>query len=75
MNKIVLRIALFLVGVALVVLGVVAQVAWLGLCFGTVIIGIAMLIFAPRLLILPFNFIITPGFLMVIGGYLALKDS
>lgn len=75
MKRVMLRSALLLTGVVLIVLGAVAQVAWVGLCFGTVIVGIAMLIFAPRMLILPFNFIITPGFLMAIGGYFALKDS
>lgn len=75
MKRVMLRSALFLTGAVLIVLGIVAQVAWVGLCFGTVIVGIAMLIFAPRMLILPFNFIILPGFLMVVGGYFAVTDA
>ena len=33
--------------------GIVAEIAWLGFCFGTIIIGIALLILAPNILFAP----------------------
>jgi len=34
---------------------------WLGVCFGTIIIGILLLIFAPGILFFPFNFFLVLG--------------
>ena len=45
--------------------GVILEIAWLGVCFGTVIVGIVMLIFAPGLLLIPFTFCITAGFAII----------
>lgn len=42
--------------------GLVAQIAWLGFCFGTVIIGLLILFFAPALLFLPFTFLNAIGY-------------
>lgn len=68
------KLVVLLVGVGIVVLGVMAEIAWLGICFGTVIIGIVMLLFSPRLLILPVTFIIMPGVIMVSLAYIGLKE-
>lgn len=46
----------FIIGAAIIIGGIVVEVSWLALCFGTVIIGIVLLIFAPEILFLPFSF-------------------
>lgn len=42
-------------GTALLITGAIAGVAWLAFCFGSVIIGVLLLIFAPDILLLPFG--------------------
>ena len=49
------------IGLAVIALGIFLEVMWLGLCFGTVIIGILLLIFAPSILFFPFNFFLILG--------------
>ncbi|WLI89242.1 hypothetical protein Q4S45_21510 [Massilia sp. R2A-15] len=44
-----------IIGIALMIAGVVAGVAWIGFCFGSVIGVILILIFAPPLLFAPFG--------------------
>ena len=51
----------FIIGVVFIVGGVIAQAAWFGVCFGTVIIGIMLLFFAPGILLFPFMFGLTWG--------------
>jgi len=59
-----------IIGLAIIALGVFLEVLWLGVCFGTVIVGIALLIFAPGILFLPFNFFLTIGLATMYGkGY------
>lgn len=48
-------------GLAIIALGIFLEVMWLGVCFGTVIIGILLLIFAPGILFFPFNFFLIIG--------------
>ena len=50
-----------IIGLLFIVLGVVLEVMWLGVCFGSVIIGILLLLFAPRILFFPFNFFFLIG--------------
>jgi len=50
-----------------IALGVFLQVLWLGVCFGTVIIGILLLFFAPRILFFPFNFFLVIGIALIAG--------
>ncbi len=50
-----------LIGFGMIGFGIFLEILWLGVCFGTVIIGIALLIFAPRILFLPFNFFMVLG--------------
>jgi len=50
-----------ILGLAVITLGVFLEVMWLGVCFGTVIIGILLLIFAPGILFFPFNFFLIIG--------------
>jgi len=44
-----------LIGSALIIGGVLVEITWLGICFGTVILGIVLLFFAPDILLAPFT--------------------
>ncbi len=48
-------------GFAFIIAGIALEVMWLGVCFGSIIIGILLLIFAPRILFFPFNFFLLIG--------------
>lgn len=48
-------------GLLIIAFGIFLEVMWLGVCFGTVIIGILLLIFAPRILFFPFNLFLIIG--------------
>jgi len=48
-------------GLAFIALGIFLEVMWLGFCFGSIVIGILLLIFAPRILFFPFNFFLLVG--------------
>jgi len=39
-----------ILGFALIAFGIFLEIMWLGVCFGSVIIGILLLIFAPKIL-------------------------
>jgi len=54
-------------GIAIIALGIALEVMWLGVCFGTLIIGILLLIFAPRILFFPFNFFLVIGLTLIAG--------
>ena len=56
------------VGFAIIALGIFLEVLWLGVCFGTVVVGVILLIFAPRILFFPFNFFLVIGLAMITGG-------
>ncbi len=56
-----------ILGFAVIALGIALEVMWLGVCFGTVIIGILLLIFAPRILFFPFNFFLVIGLTLING--------
>lgn len=47
--------------------GGMAGIAWLGFCFGSVIIGVLLLIFAPQILLLPF-FVAGHGISLIQNG-------
>jgi hypothetical protein len=57
-----------ILGFGIIAFGIFLEILWLGVCFGTVIVGIALLIFAPRILFFPFNFFLVIGLAMVAGG-------
>ena len=50
-----------ILGIGVIALGVFLEVMWLGFCFGSIIIGILLLIFAPGVLFFPFNFFLVIG--------------
>ena len=54
-----------LFGFAFIALGIFLEVMWLGFCFGSVLIGILLLIFAPRILFFPFNFFLLVGLRLI----------
>jgi len=56
-----------ILGLAVIALGLFLEFLWLGVCFGTVIIGILLLIFAPRILFFPFNFFLVLGLTIIYG--------
>lgn len=56
-----------ILGIAVIALGIALEVMWLGVCFGTLIIGILLLIFAPRILFFPFNFSLVLGLALIAG--------
>lgn len=56
-----------IIGFALIALGIFLEITWLSICFGSVIIGILLLIFAPRILFFPFNFFLVMGFVVMNG--------
>ena len=62
-------------GVLMMIGAVVAQIAWFGLCFGTVIIGILMLIFAPLLLFAPFTLLMGTGTALWVSGLIMISDD
>lgn len=59
-----------ILGIAIIAFGIFLEITWLGICFGTVIIGILLLIFAPGILFFPFNFFLVLGLTLIKGkGY------
>lgn len=56
-----------IMGFALIALGIFLEITWLGICFGSVIIGILLLIFAPKILFFPFNFFLVLGLVTMQG--------
>ena len=54
-----------LFGFAFIIAGVVLEFFWLGFCFGSIIIGILLLFFAPRILFFPFSFFLLIGLRLI----------
>ena len=48
-------------GIVLIVVAFVAEFFWLGLAFGSIVVGLVLLIFAPGILLLPFNILMALG--------------
>ena len=66
-------ILVLLVGLAMVISGVVLTGLWIGFCFGTVIVGILLLLFAPPILLLPYAFISMAGWRVMDRGMLIYR--
>jgi len=59
-----------LIGLLIIALGIFLEITWLGFCFGSIIIGILLLIFAPSILFFPFSFFLLMGLrIMGDGSY------
>lgn len=54
-----------ILGIAFIALGIGLEVMWLGVCFGSIIIGVLLLFFAPRILFFPFNFFLIIGLSLI----------
>ena len=65
---------LTVLGVAVIICGITAQIAWLAFCFGTVIIGVLLLLFAPTILFIPYTLATTIGGVMVVTGCTKLSE-
>lgn len=63
-----LGIIQIILGISLWVIAIIVELSWLALCFGSVIIGILLLIFAPYLLLLPMALITTPANSLLLTG-------
>jgi hypothetical protein len=50
-----------LLGLALVAVAIVLEILWLGFCFGTIIVGIVLLLWFTEILFLPFALLFRPG--------------
>lgn len=75
MKNRILGLMLAACGVLLMIASVFAEVAWLGLCFGTIIVGFLMLLFVPSMLLLPFTFISSIGVALFIRGLSVFKEQ
>lgn len=64
-----------LAGVGVYVLAAIIGVSWLALCFGTVIVGVMLLIFAPGLLLMPFTIGFTAGTALIAAGVAVGEDD
>lgn len=61
-------------GIAVFIGAIAAQIAWLGICFGTVIIGILLLFLAPTILLFPVNIGFVTG-IAIWGAGMAMITS
>lgn len=66
-----LKIAL---GLTLMASGIVFEVMWMGFCFGTVIIGIVLLLWFTPILFFPFESLFLPGWHYLWNGWWELND-
>ncbi len=59
----------FLIGITMIVGGILLEISWLALCFGSVIVGIVLLLFAPYILFLPFTVGVYGGLAIIASCY------
>ncbi|EXF96321.1 hypothetical protein HK44_021605 [Pseudomonas fluorescens HK44] len=70
-----LGLVILLCGLGVFVGAVAVEIAWLGFCFGTVIIGILLLTFASDLLLFPISIGFTAGTVIWVAGFALLTDD
>ncbi len=73
MKDFLIALCMTILGVLIIAGAITLQVAWLGFCFGTVVVGIVILIFAPHVLFLPISLLI-PGFTFAYAGIKTIED-
>ena len=66
--KLVWGIILVILALGLFGSAIAVGIAWIGFCFGTVIIGVLLLLFAPTVLLLPFAFLWALAQATLLGG-------
>ena len=54
-----------ILGAGFIIGGILLEIAWLGVCFGTVIVGFLLLLFAPEILLAPFSFGLVGGLALI----------
>ena len=57
-----------LIGVALIIAAFATEISWLAFCFGSVLIGVLLLLFAPGILLAPFNILFALGLAFLAKG-------
>ena len=55
-------------GIAVYIGAIILEIMWLALCFGSVILGIVLLLFAPGILLLPLSFGFVTGTTLISLG-------
>jgi len=50
-----------ILGAGFIISGILVEITWLGVCFGTVILGIILLFVAPEILFAPFTIGLASG--------------
>lgn len=61
-------------GLGVIIAAFLVEAAWLGLCFGSVIVGIVLLLFASHLLLAPFFFLFAGGAALLAAGYSLMQE-
>ena len=54
-----------ILGAGFIIGGILLEITWLGICFGTVILGLVLLFFAPEILFIPISFGLTIGLALI----------
>lgn len=66
-------LVIMLLGVLLVGFGVALNIAWVIFCFGTVFIGVVLLLFFTPILLLPYAFLGNIGWRLIEHGVLVYR--
>ena len=67
-------VAYIIGGASIWVLGIIVWISWLAFCFGTVVVGVVLMIVAPPVLFLP-SLIFPPGTALFIKGMDIMKGE
>jgi len=65
----------FILGLAAMIAAFAVEIAWLGVCFGTVIIGTVLLLTYPTLLFSPFRVLSDRGLDLIASGLIDIKAA
>ncbi len=69
-------LSLMAIGATLIIGGIAAEIAWLGVCFGTIVIGLILLFVSPPILFFPWTLLGGSGFAIFYAGLeLVLVDA
>lgn len=68
-------LAKIVIGIAMMIGAITAEIAWLGFCFGTVVVGVILLLTFPMLLLTPFVFLWFPGWQLINDGLIDIQEA
>ena len=68
-------LAKIVIGIAMMIGAITAEIAWLGFCFGTVVVGVILLLTFPLLLLTPFIFLWSPGWQLIHNGLIDIQEA